>query len=51
MLRWFWPISSVILNMLSGVTTVSARHRTLLVYEENQSHVIKNVAARVNFDM
>ena len=29
--------------------TVSARHRTLLVYEGYQSHVIKNMAARVKF--
>ncbi len=30
--------------------TISARHRTLLVYEGNQSHVIKNMAARVLHD-
>ncbi len=29
--------------------TVNARPRTLLVYEGNESHVIKNMAATVNF--
>ncbi len=32
---------------MSRHRTVSVRHRTLLVYEGNQSHVIKNMAARV----
>ncbi len=31
--------------------TVSARPRTLLVYEGNKSHVIKNMAATVKFEM
>ncbi len=31
---------------MSRLCTVSARHHTLLVCEGNQSHVIKNMAAR-----
>ncbi len=34
---------------MSRHRTVSARHRTSLVYEGNQSHVIKNMAARMKF--